>query len=420
MLPVDYGPAADPHGGPGEPLVESVWIEPYPDETLAVEDGYAGARGALRAARALELAFIAALQHLPPNQRAVLIIREVLGFSAKETAEALDTSVASVNSALQRARKAVDEKLPEQSQQETLRSLGDDGVRDVVESYVDAWDRGDVGAVVSMLTEDATFTMPPLQTWFSGRDGITTFLAGWPLSGQWRWRHILTRANGQAALAFYSWDAERGRLPAVRAQRADASRRQDQRDRPHSSDALDRGSRPRRARAPAGAALRSRPGLGGLRALRAARAPRLTAAAINSGIGPGLSSEQPEGAEPCWTQTGHSRASRSTISSARSSSTARRWGRGRRRGPRPDAEARRRDAGLHLPEGGPQPASFTILNFPVDDVEKTVDELAERGVEFERYEGFDQDDKGIMRAHGPDIAWFKDPAGNVLSVIGAG
>ena len=69
------------------------------------------------------------------------------------------------------------------------------------------------------------------------------------------------------------------------------------------------------------------------------------------------------------------------------------------------------------PKEDHQPASFTILNFPVDDVEKAVDELAERGVEFERYDGFDQDEKGIMRAHGPDIAWFKDPAGNVLSVI---
>ena len=210
VLPVDYGPAADPHGGPGEPLVESVWLEPYPDETLAVEDGYAGPEARYEQREAVELAFIAALQHLPANQRAVLIIREVLGFSAKETAETLETSVASVNSALQRARKTVEDKLPEQSQQKTLRALGDDGVREVVESYVEAWDRGDVAAVVSMLTEDASFTMPPLQTWFAGHEGIATFLAGWPLSGKWRWRHIRTRSNGQEALAYYSWDADEG------------------------------------------------------------------------------------------------------------------------------------------------------------------------------------------------------------------
>src|SRR3954469_431962 len=138
VLPIDYGPAADPHEGPGDPLVESVWVEPYADERFGVEDGLAGPEARYEQRESVELAFVAALQHLPPNQRAVLIIREVLGFSAKEAAETLETSVASVNSALQRARKTVVEKLPQQSQQETLRALGDDGVREVVESYVEA------------------------------------------------------------------------------------------------------------------------------------------------------------------------------------------------------------------------------------------------------------------------------------------
>src|SRR3954465_4302543 len=139
VLPVDYGPAADPHGGPGEPVVESVWIEPYPDESLAPEDGKARPEARYEQRESLELAFIAALQHLPPNQRAVLVLREVLGFSAKEVAESLDTSVASVNSALQRARVAVDERVPEQSQQETLRSLGDDEEREIVDRHAPAW-----------------------------------------------------------------------------------------------------------------------------------------------------------------------------------------------------------------------------------------------------------------------------------------
>jgi RNA polymerase sigma-70 factor (ECF subfamily) len=156
----------------------------------------------------VELAFIAALQHLPPNQRAVLILREVLGFSAREVADSLETTVASVNSALQRARKTVDERLPERSQQQTLRTLGDDGLREVVDGYVDAWQRGDVEAVVAMLTDDATFAMPPLRTWFGGRAAVAVFLAGWPLSGAWRWRPIQVRANGQPALAFYSWDPD--------------------------------------------------------------------------------------------------------------------------------------------------------------------------------------------------------------------
>jgi RNA polymerase sigma-70 factor (ECF subfamily) len=206
VLPIDYGPAADPHGGPGEPLVESLLMEPYPDEPMGLQDGLASPEARYELRESVELAFVAALQYLPATQRAVLILREVLGFSAKEVAEALDTTVASVNSAMQRARAAIDERVPEQSQQATMRALGDDGVTKVVESYVDAWQRGDVEAVVAMLTEDATFSMPPLASWFGPRDEIAVFLAAYPLNGIWKWRNIRVRANGQEALAFYSWD----------------------------------------------------------------------------------------------------------------------------------------------------------------------------------------------------------------------
>jgi RNA polymerase sigma-70 factor, ECF subfamily len=206
VLPVDYAPAADPHDGPSDPVVESVWVEPYPDEKLGLEDGYASPDARYEQREAVELAFIAALQHLPANQRAVLILREVLGFSAKEVAESLETSVASVNSALQRARATVDDRLPEQSQQETLRALGDEELRELVDSYVDAWERNDVGAVVELLAEDASFTMPPLASWFSGRDEIEIWLTNSPMSGDWRWQVVRTQANGQPALAYYSWD----------------------------------------------------------------------------------------------------------------------------------------------------------------------------------------------------------------------
>ena len=210
VLPIDYGPKADPHDGPGEPIVESVWVEPYPDETLAVEDGYAAPEARFEQREAVELAFIAALQHLPARQRAALILREVLGFSAREVAESLDSTTASVNSALQRARKTIDEQLPEQSQQQTLRTLGDDRLSEIVGTYVDAWERNDVEAVVAMLADDATFAMPPLRTWFGGREEIAEFLVGWPLSGAWRWRPLRVRANGQEALAFYNWDEDAG------------------------------------------------------------------------------------------------------------------------------------------------------------------------------------------------------------------
>jgi RNA polymerase sigma-70 factor, ECF subfamily len=214
ILPIDYGPPADPHGGVGEPLVESVWIEPYPDETLGIEDGYASPDARYEQRESVELAFVAALQLLPANQRAVLILREVLGFSAQETADTLDTSVASVNSALQRARATIEKRLPEQTQQETLRSLGDEKLRVLVEEYADAWERNDVDAVVSMLAEDAAFTMPPMARWFQGHDGIRGFLEKWSMLPEWGWRGIPTTANGQAAVAFYSWDAEQGaRVP---------------------------------------------------------------------------------------------------------------------------------------------------------------------------------------------------------------
>ena len=134
MLPIDYGPPSARHGRVGQPLVESVWVEPYPDETLGLGDGYAAPEARYEQREAVELAFIAALQHLPATQRAVLILREVLGFSAREVAESLETTVASVNSALQRARKTVDERLPERSQQATLRSLGDERTRELVDA----------------------------------------------------------------------------------------------------------------------------------------------------------------------------------------------------------------------------------------------------------------------------------------------
>ena len=210
VLPIDYTPAADPHDPPGEPVTESVWVEPYPDELIGLEDGYAAPEARYEQREGVELAFIAALQHLPPNQRAVLILREVLGFSAKEVAESLDTTVASVNSALQRARATIEQKTPDQSQQETLRSLGDDEVRELVDRYVDAWEKQDVDAFAAMLAEDATFAMPPLATWYRGRDGIATWAAGYPLSGAWRWKTRFIRANGQPALAFYAWDDEEG------------------------------------------------------------------------------------------------------------------------------------------------------------------------------------------------------------------
>ena len=206
VLPIDYGPPADPHDPIAPPLVESVWIEPMADAMLA-DPSIPDARYEQR--EAVELAFIAAIQHLPARQRAVLLLRDVLGFSARESAEALEMTPVSVDSALQRAHKAVDARLPERSQQETLRSLDDRDLKRIVEGFVAAWERADVDAIVSLLAEDAVLAMPPEPTWFAGREAIAGFLAATPLAPTTpRHRLVPTWANGQIAFGDYSWRDE--------------------------------------------------------------------------------------------------------------------------------------------------------------------------------------------------------------------
>ena len=122
VLPMDYAPAADPHVARAGAVNDPVWLEPYPDARLGLE-GLAGPDARYEQREGIELAFIAALQHLPARQRAVLILRDVLGFSARETAAVLETTPVSIDSALQRARRSVDERLPSQAQQQTLRLL---------------------------------------------------------------------------------------------------------------------------------------------------------------------------------------------------------------------------------------------------------------------------------------------------------
>jgi RNA polymerase sigma-70 factor, ECF subfamily len=205
-LPHDFGPAAEPHTPPGAPVAESAWIEPYPDEPIGMPAGRATPESSYEQQEAVELAFVAALQHLGANQRAVLILREVMGFSAQESATMLETTVASVNSALQRARAAVSDRVPARTQQASLHALGDHGLQRLVDRYVDAWERSDVDAFTALLTADATFAMPPLATWYTPRETIATWAREFSLSGEWRWRTVLTRANAQPALAFYAWN----------------------------------------------------------------------------------------------------------------------------------------------------------------------------------------------------------------------
>jgi RNA polymerase sigma-70 factor (TIGR02960 family) len=177
---------------PGTPQTEISWLEPFPD--LSPEAQYLERES-------VELAFVAALQHLSALQRAALILRDVLRFSAAEVADLLDTSTAAVNSALQRAHKTVGS--PGLSQQAALRELGPDGVDEIVARWTDAWHARDVDAIVAMLADDARYSMPPLPEWYRGPADIRAFLLQGPL--QSRWRFLPTSANGQLAFGTYLW-----------------------------------------------------------------------------------------------------------------------------------------------------------------------------------------------------------------------
>jgi RNA polymerase sigma-70 factor, ECF subfamily len=200
-LPVDLGPASERAVLGDAPLTDVAWLTPYPDGDLAA--GPAGPQARYEQREAVELAFVAALQHLPGNQRAALLLFEVLGFSAAEIAEVMDTSVTSVNSALQRARRLVAERVPEQSQQRTLRRLDDARLRELVSGYTSALEQGDADALVALLTADVTWSMPPLPHWYAGLAAVRDFAERVPMAVCGDWRHRATTSNGQPAVAAY-------------------------------------------------------------------------------------------------------------------------------------------------------------------------------------------------------------------------
>ncbi len=206
-LPVSFGPAAGVGTEVEAAAADPVWLEPYPDLWLT------GAAGSSPEARyeqreSVELAFLTALQRLPPRQRAVLLLRDVIGFSVTEISSQLGTTVPAVNSALQRARAAAQVGMPARSQQSMLRDLGDQRTREIVQRYTDAMERGDADTLVSMLTEDATWSMPPHPTWFQGGPAIRDWLIRDPFGV--RWKHLPARANGQLAVGCYGFDQDKG------------------------------------------------------------------------------------------------------------------------------------------------------------------------------------------------------------------
>lgn len=206
LLSIDFGPPTSSPNELGEFVPEPVFLEPYPEHLLNLAETRSDPAARYELRESVELAFVAALQYLPPTQRAVLILSEVLAFTAAEVARSLDTTVASVNSALQRARKSLDQRLPTERQQAALHALGEKGRRELVDAYVSAWERADVPAILDMLVEDARFTMPPLPAWFDGRVAIGRFIAERLFETPWRLVPIM--ANGQLAFACYQGSTE--------------------------------------------------------------------------------------------------------------------------------------------------------------------------------------------------------------------
>ena len=200
-LPVDLGPASEHAVVDAVPRTDIAWLGPYADTALA--DGPARPEARYEQREAVELAFVAACQHLPGNQRAALLLFEVLGFSAAEIAQMMDTSTASVNSALQRARRIVADRVPAPSQQQTLREIEDARIREIVSGYSAALEEGDADALVALLTEDVTWSMPPLPHWYRGVDAVMDFAVRVPMTSCGSWRHLAIRANGQPGTGCY-------------------------------------------------------------------------------------------------------------------------------------------------------------------------------------------------------------------------
>ncbi len=200
-------PATTP---PGDPLPEAVWVEPMPDADIAPADGDPAHRAVF--AETIRLAFIAALQALPPRQRAVLILREVLCWQASEVAELLDTSVASVNSALQRARATLGaSNLTDVDRPVDLTDL-DDGDQALLARYVAAFEAYDIAALVSLLHEDASISMPPIPTWLKGLDDLRDWYLGYGIGCKGS-RLIPLTANGSPAFGQYRVSPHGGHEP---------------------------------------------------------------------------------------------------------------------------------------------------------------------------------------------------------------
>jgi RNA polymerase sigma-70 factor, ECF subfamily len=196
VIPKTLGDASSPAEAIPPEIREPIWLEPYPDELLVWSDEHPEQQVLVQ--ENISIAFLAALQLLPPRQRAVLLLSDVLDWSASEIAELLDTTVSAVKSVLHRARSGI-------SAEQRLRPAQNADLHMQLAEYVSAWEAGDVEALVALLREDATFSMPPIPSWYRGRDEIGELVRRTIFSGaaQGRWRLVPTHANQQIAFGLY-------------------------------------------------------------------------------------------------------------------------------------------------------------------------------------------------------------------------
>ena len=205
-LPTTLVPPSNPREPLAPPVTDPIWLEPFPDELLAGAEASPEARYDAR--ESITLAFLTALQSLPPRQRAVLILRDVLDWRASEVAELLEFTIPAVNSALHRARATLAKHYGARGLDAIKATPTDEAMRALLDRYVRAWENADIDGLISLLKEDATFPMPPSPAWYQGRASIRAFVALNILDGdaRGRWRLQPTRANAQPAFAWYRRD----------------------------------------------------------------------------------------------------------------------------------------------------------------------------------------------------------------------
>ena len=213
LLPFETLSPSDPGTPILPPTPETSWLEPFPDEWLG-DTSVINPEARYTDSESISLAFLTALQTLPPRQRAVLILRDVLDFSANDTSEVLELTTSSVNSALHRARVTLAQRYPRGQREDLTMSSIDEKTQRLLNLFVHAWESADVNGLVALLKADATLAMPPSPSWYQGQSAIGIFVAATVFGGDGmfsgeavqRWRLLATRVNGSPAFAIYQRD----------------------------------------------------------------------------------------------------------------------------------------------------------------------------------------------------------------------